>query len=176
MDFCIKCGAEKNPINFYIRKDDGFAHCRHCKQLYRIKNRLRHILWMINARCEGRTPRQDYLRKGIKNFLTLEDLQQLWDRDNAHLLHQPSIDRKNNHGDYEFDNCQFIEKIENTVKNKRKVVIQLSKNNEIINAFISVIDAAKKAGISQSFLSMILNGKRKNTTNFNWEFDDSEAA
>lgn len=47
--------------------------------------------------------------KGIKCFLTTETIKELWFRDKAYLLAQPSIDRKDSSGDYVVENCRFIE-------------------------------------------------------------------
>jgi len=83
----------------------------------------------IVARCRnGR-----YADKGIRNFLTLEDVAYLWARDRAYRLNQPSIDRIDNNGDYVLGNCRFIEKSENSRKdkigNKRGPLTQEWKNN-----------------------------------------------
>ena len=56
----------------------------------------------IYKRC---APSGLYWKKGIKNFLSMNDIEYLWVRDNAHLLKEPSIDRKNPKGNYTVDNC-----------------------------------------------------------------------
>ena len=50
-----------------------------------------------------------YGAKGIKNFLTREDLKKLWFRDKAYLMSRPSIDREKSNLDYTFDNCRYME-------------------------------------------------------------------
>ena len=57
-----------------------------------------------------------YGGRGIKNFLTLNEMKDLWVRDNASAMKVASIDRIDNDGDYVFSNCQFIEKAENSRK------------------------------------------------------------
>lgn len=57
-----------------------------------------------------------YGGRGIKFLLIKEEVKQLWFRDRAFEMEQPSIDRKNNDGHYEFNNCQFMEMVENSRK------------------------------------------------------------
>lgn len=50
-----------------------------------------------------------YGGKGIKCLLTKEDVKELWFRDHAYAMMQPSLDRKKTDKDYTLDNCRFIE-------------------------------------------------------------------
>lgn len=52
---------------------------------------------------------ENYGGRGIKCLITEEEIKQLWFRDNADLLTKPHIHRKNNNGDYTFENCEFLE-------------------------------------------------------------------
>jgi hypothetical protein len=54
-----------------------------------------------------------YGGRGIKFSLTINEVRRLWIRDKADALIKPSIDRKNNDGNYTFKNCRFIEQIKN---------------------------------------------------------------
>lgn len=60
-----------------------------------------------------------YYKKGIKFLLSKKDLMFLWFRDKAYILKNPSIDRKDSKGNYEFSNCRFIEMIDNVGKEDR---------------------------------------------------------
>ena len=73
------------------------------KQLHAIRNRL----YNKNSK---------YAKKGIKNYLTLDDLEFLWNKDKAWLLNRPSIDRIDNDGHYTRENCKYIELSENIRK------------------------------------------------------------
>lgn len=60
-----------------------------------------------------------YGGRGIKFLLTREEIRLLWFRDKAYLQKKPSIDRRDNDGNYTFENCQFIELSENSKKKRR---------------------------------------------------------
>lgn len=61
-----------------------------------------------------------YGGRGIQCLLTLDELRRLWFRDKADLMDRPSLDRIDSDGNYTFDNCRFIELIENV----RKAAVQ----------------------------------------------------
>lgn len=75
-------------------------------------------------RC--RNPNHIYYKRyggrGIKLLMIPEDFKSLWFRDKAYLLKKPSIDRKNNDGNYTLKNCRFIEFSENVRKAQRKII------------------------------------------------------
>lgn len=77
---------ENNPWNFYYHR----------------------IMSMCN---NPNTPQyKNYGKKGIKNFLSKQDIEHLWFRDNAELMDYPFLIRKNKLDNYTLDNCYFIEK------------------------------------------------------------------
>ena len=78
---------------------------------YRKKHPCWKVLMNIKARCNY--PNSKYYKKGIKNFLSLQDVEFLWERDKAYLLEWPSIDRINGLENYTISNCRFIEFKEN---------------------------------------------------------------
>lgn len=77
---------------------------------YDLTLRLQRILANIKYHCRNRSR---YAGRGIRNYLTFDDLETLWKRDNASAMSRPSIDRRNNDGDYTFYNCRFIELFDN---------------------------------------------------------------
>jgi hypothetical protein len=60
-----------------------------------------------------------YYKKGIRNFLTIENLEYLWHRDKANLMDRPSIDRLDSKGHYTLENCRYRELRENQSDGKR---------------------------------------------------------
>lgn len=76
----------------------------------------------IKLRCNN--PNADnykwYGGRGIKCLITSKELKQLWFRDKAYLMKKPSIDRKDNDGNYIFENCRFIELSKNVAKRNMK--------------------------------------------------------
>lgn len=73
------------------------------------------LLANIKGRCENPNVHKFkyYGGKGIKSDLTLDDLRFLYERDHAHLLERPSIDRIDPNGNYSVGNCRFIEYLQN---------------------------------------------------------------
>jgi hypothetical protein len=72
----------------------------------------------INQRCNNnsRPYYKYYGGRGIQCLITAEELKELWFRDKAYEMKKPSIDRIDNDGNYEFNNCRYIEQGENTKK------------------------------------------------------------
>jgi hypothetical protein len=60
-----------------------------------------------------------YGGRGIKMLMSIDDFKTLWFRDKAYEMDCPSIDRINNDGNYEIENCRFIERSENAARNVR---------------------------------------------------------
>ena len=74
------------------------------------------IAWQsMNHRCNNPKNKKYkyYGGKGIQVLLTVSELQEIWTRDKAYLLKQPSIDRIDSNGNYTKENCRFIEHQEN---------------------------------------------------------------
>jgi hypothetical protein len=78
---------------------------------------LRQLLHGINHRCSDSrsVAYHRYGGRGIKNYLTVEDLRYLWERDSAETMQRPSVDRICNDGNYTLANCRFLELTENTI-------------------------------------------------------------
>jgi len=76
-----------------------------------------------NARQRCANPNDKKFRwyggRGIRFLLSMYEVKNLFERDDAWSLKKPSIDRIYNNGDYVFGNCRFIEMAENVGRNKR---------------------------------------------------------
>lgn len=71
-----------------------------------------------------------YNKKGIKCFLTREECAFLWERDKAHLLKIPSLDRKNPDDHYSLENCRFIEFVDNCKRHNYKPTEEVATKEE----------------------------------------------
>ena len=92
------------------------------KKAYRKRRRIRepwYAQWRgINRRCT--TKSNKYYRRGIKNFLSIDDVKTLWFRDRAYFLTKPSLDRIDSRKNYTLENCEFIELKENIIKGNKE--------------------------------------------------------
>lgn len=73
----------------------------------------------IKSRCSD-SKNKRYGGRGIKCLITPLELKKIWLRDKGWLLKQPSIDRKDNDGNYEYKNCRYVERSFNSSKGDRK--------------------------------------------------------
>lgn len=75
-------------------------------------------LQRARGRCnnKGNNRYYTYGARGIKCYLTTEEIKELWFRDKAYEMKKPSIDRIDNNGDYEIRNCRFMELSDNIKK------------------------------------------------------------
>jgi hypothetical protein len=123
-------------------------------------------------RCKNKNnPRyKSYGGRGIECLITKEEIKELWFRDRAWELKQPSIDRIDNDGNYTFENCQFIEMGENSGKDKRKPIKQFSLFNIFLKEFPSTIQAARDLNILNTSINNCLTKKTRTAGGFKWEY------
>ena len=109
----IYCSNKCAKYAWYEKNKDKAKKTRvRCFKKRVVKEPWLKVYHSIISRCTGKDTK--YYKKGIKNFLLVEDIKKLWFRDKAYLLKRPSIDRKENNKHYTFDNCRFIELSENS--------------------------------------------------------------
>jgi hypothetical protein len=125
----------------------------------------------IRKRCEDPENKRyhRYGGRGIKNFLTYDDISKLWDRDNASSLQKPSLDRIDVNGNYEFSNCQFIEMRENSRKDFIKKVAQYTKDGVLVKVWDAIQDA-DRAGFQRPNIIKCCQGERPSHKGFRWSY------
>lgn len=86
------------------------------------QNIIRKLHSNIWYRCNypGTNKFEYYGGAGIQCNITIEELTELWERDSAHLLIKPSIDRIEAVGNYDKANCRFIELDRNRITRQFK--------------------------------------------------------
>ena len=177
---CTKCRIEKELSEFAKDKysKTGYTSaCKKCRTVQaqrwlkrnNIENPWYNSYRGAKERCTNINHIQykNYGGRRIKFLMTIEEVKILWFRDKAYLMKKPSIDRKENNGNYEFDNCQFIELKINVRKDSIIPIIQLNLKNEIIKYWESQQDARKYYGDS---VKECLRNRCKTAYGFKWEY------
>ncbi len=59
-----------------------------------------------------------------------DDFKYLWERDGAGEMEHPTIDRVDSDGNYEVDNCRFIERLENATRNQPEPSVVCRRGHE----------------------------------------------
>ena len=98
--------------------------------------------------------------KDIECNITREELKELWFRDKAYNLKNPSIDRKDTDKHYTINNCRFIErKLNNAIKKINKLNFNIAQ--KIRQGLITKTpkELSEKYGVSKSFISDIKHNK-----------------
>jgi len=105
---------KKKRDNPKPRKNRSISSQLSCNLNYKISQ----VFADMNTRCNNKKAQnyKYYGGRGIKGLLSRTDFIMLWFRDKAYEMYKPSIDRIDNDGNYEYNNCQFIEMSENTKK------------------------------------------------------------
>jgi len=195
MKRCTVCKEYKELKKFNKNKSrrDGYDYCcKKCKNDYSLNNKERiskrekeyhkkypwiRVLKNIKKRCNDSKNKfyKNYGGRGIENhFKNADEIKFLWFRDKAWLLRQPSIDRKDNDGNYCIENCRFIEKGQNSAERNRrassKVVLQYDLDGNFIKEWKSVVNAASQLKVFSSNISACALGIAKTSNGFIWRY------
>lgn len=138
-------------------------------KIRRKQNPEKCLLAGINERCfnPNNHAYNRYGGRGIKNYLTAEDIKFLMKRDKYYSLHKPSLDRIDNDGNYCLENCRFIELRENCRKDKKTVrVFQFTLQGQFIQEHISISQASKDINVPATKICAVLKGRRKSAGGF----------
>ena len=133
------------------------------------------VYYNANQRCNNinHPDYKNYGNKGIQMNLTVQEIKDLWFRDKAYNLNWASIDRINSEGNYEYENCRFIEMSENSYRmNKERnmfSIFQYDLDDNFIKEWNSQAKASKKLKIDQGNISRCVNGKTKTAGGFIWK-------
>lgn len=180
---CKKCNKQKIIKNFCLdnsRNDKLTIYCIECIKIkHQINNNLYpwvKILYNIKYRCSNLKSKdyKDYGGRGIECRIIEEELKFLWFRDKAYEMKRPSIDRIDNDGHYELNNCRFIELSENSAERNRRVcskkILQYDLNGKFIREWNSARDIERKFGFSHSNISKVCYNKVRQAYNYIWQF------
>jgi len=88
----------------------------HIPGLLKEKQPWYHAWKNARRRCKSTHPKiaKYYRDRGIKVFFTLEEVGELYLRDNASSMEHPQLHRRDIFGDYTYENCCFIERVLHT--------------------------------------------------------------
>lgn len=130
------------------------------------------VLTNIKTRCNNKNATQYkyYGGKGIKCLITEEEIKELWFRDKAYLMKNPSIDRENSNLNYTFNNCRFIEININTQRTFEKIILQYDLKDNFIKKWDSTAQVVKELNIIQQNISSVARGLRKQAGGFKWKY------
>jgi hypothetical protein len=137
-------------------------------------------LLAIRQRCNNIKTKQykNYGGRGIKCLITEKELKELWFRDKGWLLKKSSINRKDNDGNYTFENCEFIEfgknSAERNTRTLKRIVLQFDKQDNFLREWSSVINASQKLNIKATNISAVSLKKYgyKSAGGYIWRYKD----
>lgn len=129
-------------------------------------------------RCEN--PKNEsykiYGGRGIKCLVTLEQIRELFNRDNAFELNKPSLDRIDPDGNYTIENCRFIENRENALRATCKSVLKYDHGYNFIKKYRSIKEAAADNDVLPIDISRCCNLEVHNIFGNYYEFEDENDA
>jgi len=170
----IKSFSSKKYIEYRLQIKQFYKEKRVVEKIFNLDEKINRVYWDIHSRCNNINQQnyKYYGGRGIKNYITKEEIKFLWKRDNAFSMKCPSIDREDNDGHYCLENCRFIEMTKNVNRNSEMLkipILQFDKNNNPIAEWESLTMASKILKIDISGISHCLRGRRKTHKGFIWK-------
>jgi hypothetical protein len=171
---CRKCLRVKRISEFYKNSQFGKginSRCKTCmnkatKKYYK-DYPWRKKFYVIKERCENshNSHYKYYGGRGIKCLITQEELKSIWIRDKAYLLKRPSINRKDNDGNYTFENCEIVEWGKNSAERNTRIlskpILQFDKQGNFIKEWFSLTEIALALNGSISLVHNVLNHRNR---------------
>ena len=162
----------KNNINY---KHGLYKDKDHNNKLSRERRKDKPYLYLLKSirqRCEDSNSQayKYYGGRNIKCLITTEEITKLWFRDKAYDMEKPSIDRKDNDGNYEYSNCQFMERPDNKSKDWKKPIQQYDLNDKFIKEWDSMVEASLELNIVRTNICKVLKKKRISAGGYKWEY------
>lgn len=177
----------KQKRDYYLQnKDTIISKKREYRKLnkYKIKERDKErrtkkkwyfVYYNLLARCNNKNSSsyKDYGGRGIQALISLEEVKELWFRDKAYKMKQPSINRIDNDGNYTFANCEFIEKGKNSAERNTRIsskpIFQFDLQGIFIKEWNSIRLAAECYKVSSTAICTALKNKSI-SCNSKWEY------
>jgi hypothetical protein len=139
------------------------------------ENLTKHRPWIkhfygAKSRCNYKTT-GNYSRyggKGILFILTKDEIFKLWIRDGASKMKNPCIHRLDKFGNYEFDNCQFVDRSVHQEKDKG-IKVKATTKSGIVMYFNSYRAAEREINGSSTHISMCVRNIQKTHKGMIWE-------
>lgn len=181
MKECKGCKKIKDISEFYKdynTKDGLNKYCIICINFKRKKYYEEHP-WLSSLRhakqrCNNPNNKdfKYYGERGIEFHLTDAEGEILWFRDKAYLMKKPSINRKNNNGNYTLDNCEFIELGKNVGERNTRVdsipIIQYDLQMNKITHWPNAREIERKLNFSNANIIACCLGKYKQAYGYIW--------
>ena len=101
--------AHRDYWKKYYRKNKEIILNRQLQRQARLRNNMMGWEKTFSSLITRKT-NPYYIKREIKNYLTLKDVKYLWERDNAEKLIKPVLHRINNNSDYTINNCKYMER------------------------------------------------------------------
>jgi len=194
---CNKCKTIKDVIEFSRHKktkDSLYPYCKECNKAksraYR-KTKTGLITGIYGNQKKSSMQRSHNMPTYSKKWLT----EWLYSQPKFHLLYDewveseytigliPSIDRIDDNIGYQVDNIQLMTWHENETKGHidvrsgklnaiipHKALQQFTKDGELVEEYVSLMEAGRKTEIARPSISACCSGKRKSAGGFIWEY------